>query len=229
MTRTQQMTEALERHITKSGLRVGDKLPPERELSRILGCSRETLRRALAEMEMRGELWRHVGQGTFLGARPSGHPVRDAILVQGATPLQLMQARMTIEPSVAADAAVLASPTQIAWLNHLIARGRAATTRSECEQLDAAFHRGLAEVTGNPILLGLLDYLTGVRRHAAWQREWEQTYRRLGVSTFTTFHCEQHAKVVACIAQGQGDEAATAMRQHLETIFEVMKGAGPVS
>ena len=83
--------------------------------------------------------------------------------------------------------------------------------------------------TGNPILLGLLDYLTGVRRHAAWQREWEQTYRRLGVSTFTTFHCEQHAKVVACIAQGQGDEAATAMRQHLETIFEAMKGAGPVS
>mgnify|MGYP000507130133 CR=1 FL=1 len=229
MTRTQQITEALERHITDAGLRVGDKLPPERELSRILCCSRETLRRALAEMEMRGELWRHVGQGTFLGARPSGHPVRDAILVQGATPLQLMQARMTIEPSVAADAAVLASPAQIAWLNHLIARGRAATTRSECEQLDAAFHRGLAEVTGNPILLGLLDYLTGVRRHAAWQREWEQTYRRLGVSTFTTFHCEQHAKVVACIAQGQGDEAAMAMRQHLETIFEAMKGAGPVS
>lgn len=229
MTRTQQITEALERHITDTGLRVGDKLPPERELSRTLGCSRETLRRALAEMEMRGELWRHVGQGTFLGARPSGHPVRDAILVQGATPLQLMQARMTIEPSVAADAAVLASPAQIAWLNHLIARGRAATTRSECEQMDAAFHRGLAEVTGNPILLGLLDYLTGVRRHAAWQREWEQTYRRLGVSTFTTFHCEQHAKVVACIAQGQGDEAATAMRQHLEAIFEAMKGAGPVS
>ncbi|MEC9197007.1 MAG: FCD domain-containing protein [Pseudomonadota bacterium] len=229
MTRTQQITEALECHITDTGLRVGDKLPSERELSRVLGCSRETLRRALAEMEMRGELWRHVGQGTFLGARPSGHPVRDAILVQGATPLQLMQARMTIEPSVAADAAVLASPAQIAWLNHLIARGRAAKTRSECEQLDAAFHRGLAEVTGNPILLGLLDYLTGVRRHAAWQREWEQTYRRLGVSTFTTFHCEQHAKVVACIAQGQGDEAATAMRQHLETIFEAMKGAGPVS
>lgn len=229
MTRTQQITEALERHIFDAGLRVGDKLPPERELSRILGCSRETLRRALAEMEMRGALWRHVGQGTFLGARPSGHPVRDAILVQGATPLQLMQARMTIEPSVAADAAVLASPAQIAWLNHLIARGRAATTRSECEQLDAAFHRGLAEVTGNPILLGLLDYLTGVRRHAAWQREWEQTYRRLGVGTFTTFHCEQHAKVVACIAQGQGDEAAMAMRQHLETIFEAMKGAGPAS
>ncbi|SFQ75489.1 FadR/GntR family transcriptional regulator [Donghicola eburneus] len=227
--RLQQIEEALTRYLAKAGLQPGDKLPPERELSRVLGCSRETLRRALAALEIRGELWRHVGQGTFLGVRPPGHPVREAILVQGASPMQLMQARLTIEPSVASEAATLASATQVAWLKDVIARGRAATTRSECEQLDAAFHRGIAEVTGNPILLGLLDYLADVRRHAAWQREWEQTYRRLGVSTFTSLHCEQHARVVDCIARRAGDEAAIAMRLHLETIFDAMRGASFLS
>jgi DNA-binding FadR family transcriptional regulator len=227
--RTQQIVAALDRYFSETGLERGDKIPSERDLSRMLGCSRETLRRALAELERHGELWRHVGQGTFLGERPPGHPVREAILVQGASPIQLLQARMTIEPSVAAEAARLASPAQVAWLTEVIERGRAATTRSECEQLDAAFHRGIAEVTGNPILLGLLDYLAGVRRHAAWQREWEQTYRRLGVSAFTALHCDQHARVVDCIARGAGDAAATAMRLHLETIFKAMRGASPLS
>ena len=96
--RLQQIEEALTRYLAKAGLQPGDKLPPERELSGVLGCSRETLRRALAALEIRGELWRHVGQGTFLGVRPPGHPVREAILVQGASPMQLMQARLTIEP-----------------------------------------------------------------------------------------------------------------------------------
>ena len=84
----------------------------------------------------------------------------------------------------------------------------------------------VAEVTGNPILLGLLDYLAGVRRHAAWQREWEQTYRRLGVTAFTSLHSEQHSEIVASISRGSESAAFAAMRRHLETIFAAMQGAG---
>ena len=32
--------------------------------------SRGDLRKALAILEAQGELWRHVGKGTFVGARP---------------------------------------------------------------------------------------------------------------------------------------------------------------
>lgn len=224
-TRTQEILQALHRDLGARGIATGDRLPPERDLARQLGCSRDTLRKALAEMERAGDLWRHVGQGTFYGPRPFGHPVREAILVQGASPLQLMQARALIEPAVAAQAAHVATAPQVAVLARLVARGRHARSRSECEQIDAAFHRGIAEVTGNPILLGLLDYLAGVRRQAAWLREWERTYRRLGVAEFSGPHTCQHQTILDAIAQHDAQTALEGMRDHLETIFTAMHAA----
>ncbi len=58
----------------------GDRLPPERVLKDLIGCSRETLRAALAALEAGGEIWRHVGQGTFRGRAPLGRPVKDTLL-----------------------------------------------------------------------------------------------------------------------------------------------------
>ncbi|NDW33389.1 FadR/GntR family transcriptional regulator [Salipiger sp. PrR007] len=216
----------LRRLVAGLATEVGARLAPERELAGQLGCSRETLRGALQVLEREGEIWRHVGQGTFCGPRPLGHPIPEQIIVQGASPMQLMQARQTIEPSVAAEAARLATAEQAAHLADLARRGRSARTRPESEQLDAAFHRGIAEVTGNPILLGLLDYLAGVRRHAAWQREWELTYRKLGVSEFTQRHTAQHEAIAAAISLRDPDRAAAAMQAHLDTISTAMRGAG---
>jgi GntR family transcriptional regulator len=44
----------------------GDRLPPERELSRRYGCSLITIRRALDELSREGRLQRHQGRGTFV-------------------------------------------------------------------------------------------------------------------------------------------------------------------
>lgn len=92
----------------------GDRLPAERMLAMRLGCSRETLRKGLATLEREGEIWRHVGQGTFRGARPRHLPVRDMLLVEGATPPDLMRARILLEPQVAAEAARRAEAPDIA-------------------------------------------------------------------------------------------------------------------
>ncbi|WP_164125975.1 GntR family transcriptional regulator, partial [Stenotrophomonas maltophilia] len=42
------------------------RLPPERDLAAVLDVSRAELRKALAALEAEGQLWRHVGKGTFL-------------------------------------------------------------------------------------------------------------------------------------------------------------------
>ncbi len=48
----------------------GTRLPPERELCRVLDISRATLRQALAELEQRGFITRHQGRGTFVTRPP---------------------------------------------------------------------------------------------------------------------------------------------------------------
>ena len=92
----------------------GERLPAERDLAERLGCSRQTLRSCLSTLEKDGEIWRRVGQGTFRGSRPRHLPVRDTLLIEGATPPDVMQARMLLEPMVAAEAARLADVSSVA-------------------------------------------------------------------------------------------------------------------
>jgi GntR family transcriptional regulator len=47
-------------------LKPGDRLPPERELSEILGVNRLTLRRGLQKLELQGLLNRRQGAGTYV-------------------------------------------------------------------------------------------------------------------------------------------------------------------
>ena len=196
----------------------GDRIPPERELRQLLGCSRETLRACYATLEQEGEVWRHVGQGTFRGHRPVHMPVRETLLVEGATPPDLMRARLLLEPQVAAEAALHADAADISHLRQKVAEGRAARDRAACEQADDAFHRAIAETSRNPVLIGFLVYLSGARRRVAWQREWDRTYRRIAADEFQTLHSDQHDRVVDAIEVGESDAAAVAMKDHLKTI-----------
>ncbi|WP_112323027.1 FadR/GntR family transcriptional regulator [Oceanibium sediminis] len=204
----------------------GDRLPAERDLSQRLDCSRQTLRNALAALERDGELWRHVGQGTFRGPRPRHLPLRETVLLEGVTPPDLMRARMLVEPQVAAEAARRADPPDVAYLRRKVADGHAAPDSAACEQADDAFHRALAQTAGNPVLIGLLDYLSGTRRRAAWQRGWYRTYRRLGADEFRTGHSDQHGDIVDAIAAADPDAAFAAMARHLAVIEAAMRGEG---
>ena len=184
---------------------VGDKLPAERQLATEIRCSRETLRAGLAVLQAEGELWRHVGQGTFRGSRPIGKPVRDIILLEATTPMDLMEARVLLEPPVSATAALRRADDDIVLLNQRVDACQKAQDRSACERADDAFHQTIAHVARNPVLIALLRYFSGARYRPVWQREWDRTYRRLGVTEFTRTHSEQHRIIVSKAMLVAGD------------------------
>ncbi|MAM39871.1 MAG: FadR/GntR family transcriptional regulator [Paracoccus sp. (in: a-proteobacteria)] len=207
-------------------LEPGARLPAERDLSRQLGCSRQTLRTCLSALEKDGAIWRHVGQGTFRGPRPRYLPLRDLLLIEGATPPDVMRARMLLEPMVASEAARHAVANDIALLRQKVRQGRQAPDRAACEQADDAFHQALANISRNPVLVGFLGYLSGVRRRVAWQRAWERTYRRIGVEAFRTIHSDQHDRIVDAVERHDTSGASAAMAIHLETVSLDMGATG---
>lgn len=200
----------------------GDRLPTERRLADMIGCSRETLRTALATLESEGIIWRHVGQGTFRGRSPVGQPVRDKILLEATTPIDLMDARCLLEPSVASAAANRCEKDDIDHLRRRVLEGRTARDRAACERADDAFHQSVAQVTRNPVLIALLHHFSNTRCRVVWQREWDRTYRRVGVDEFRQLHSDQHHAIVEAIARRDGPAAHREMVQHLHSVRQAM-------
>lgn len=204
---------------------IGDKLPSERELASRLSCSRETLRRALSVLEAENEVWRHVGQGTFRGPRPGAAPLKGTLFVQVTSVEEFVNARYLMEPVIAAEAARRATPPDILRLNSCVTAGRSSRDRFECQKADDVFHRTIAEVAKNPILLSVLTFLSEARRRSVWQTQWEKTYRHLGIEEFTEQHSDQHQRIVTAIARRKPEEAEAAMRAHLGTIIVAFQTA----
>jgi len=149
---------------------VETRLPPERKLVDMLGSNRPALRKALAVLEAEGQIWRHVGKGTFAGARPANSLGDIAAIARKTNPGEVMRTRALIEPEVAALAALTATPEHVAEMRLCLQRSRLAATWRQYETWDNRLHRAIGEATQNFLLLSLLDTLNAVRRTVTWGR-----------------------------------------------------------
>ncbi|WP_223423139.1 FadR/GntR family transcriptional regulator [Tateyamaria pelophila] len=201
--------------IEDGGYKPGDRLDSERELIVRLDVTRARLRKALDTLEHEGAIWRHVGKGTFIASpRVMSGPGNLAILSQQVTPVQLMRARLSLEPEIAREAALNASQEAVRQLRESRDRAMSATTWDAYEAQDDNFHRALAEATENVLLLSLFDHLNAVRRAVAWN-----TVMRSSTSPARTHSSfAEHDAIVAAVEGRNPTEAHAAMRTHLGSV-----------
>jgi DNA-binding FadR family transcriptional regulator len=204
----------LQAYLAQHDLPANSRLPPERELCAALGISRGELRKALAVLEEHGELWRHVGKGTFTGARPVEEPSDIAAIARATNPREVMRARLVIEPLLAREAALNATGSDIAELQLCLKGAREAETWRRYETWDNRLHRTVAEAARNTVLVALFDTLNAVRRAVVWGRLRENTQRP--PADHHSF--AEHDAIVAAIAERDLNGAETAMRRHLQTV-----------
>ncbi len=195
------------------------RLPPERELAERLGVKRTELRRSLAVLEREGQLWRHVGKGTFVGPRPP-RLIDISEIAHRSTPFQVMRARIGLEPELARLAAINATSTEITLLVELNAACRNAQTWREYEAYNARFHHQIAEAAHNPVLLALLEMLNSVRRAVTWGRP------RPGIDRPPEDHHSfaDHDRIVDSISHRESALAVDAMRRHLQNVEDRLVG-----
>ncbi len=199
----------------------GDRLPAERQLMASLGITRNALRKSLDTLEREGAIWRHVGKGTFITATENSDTLpKLADLSHQVTPVQMMRARLSIEPAIAREAAANASAEAVNRIQAARNRSVNAASWDAYEENDDAFHRSLAEATGNILLVSMFDYLNQVRRAVAWRKVVRQTDRP--PQNHPSF--AEHDLVFAAIEERDPVAAHSAMRAHLNSVSNRLFG-----
>lgn len=212
--------EALRR--LRDWLRAGEfgpdgRLPPERALAPRLGVSRAELRSALAVVTGEGTLTRHVGRGTFLTDPPAPAAVRADpgdgrnAAADAASPRAVLEARLALEPGLAALAVLNATGRDLETLAAARRDVEAAPTWPAYDAADRRFHRAIAAAAGNAVLLRLHDVLAETSRRLDWGRLGERAARPAAEHPS---HAE-HEAIVTAIAARDRHAATDALRHHL--------------
>jgi DNA-binding FadR family transcriptional regulator len=189
----------------------GTRLPSERDLARRFKVNRNTLRKALATLEAEGLIWRHIGRGTFVGARPARSGLEVEQLTRSASPMEIVEARMTVEPQLARLAAARASLEEIEEMQLCVRRGASAEDIPTFERWDSPLHRAIAKASHNRLLLMLFEALDTTRDGPAWGRAKEATLTAAAKRQYLG----EHEGIVQAILDRDGSTAERRMRDHL--------------
>jgi GntR family transcriptional repressor for pyruvate dehydrogenase complex len=220
---TEQVIEHIRRSIAERALRPGDRLPPERELAAQLGISRATLRTGIGYLAAIGILRIRTGVGTF-GA--DGPPEIGSLSFQmmramhGFDTRQMFEARMLLECDLVALAAERGQPSDITAISEEVTE-MYATSGSPDQFLihDVLFHRAIARGSGNPILAGLMETISG----ALYEERRRSMQQRVNLRELADVHCE----IYRAVRNRDAARASQLMKEHLETAAFAGQRAAP--
>ncbi|MQY28076.1 hypothetical protein NRB56_36590 [Nocardia sp. RB56] len=187
--------ESIKQRIVGVELRPGQRLV-ERDLAAELHVSRIPLREALRVLAADGLVLLVPGKGALV-APFTPADVRD-----------LFDVRESLESLAARLAASNATPASIEPLSALLVQARAATASGDAQRIagaNAAFHAGIIDLAGNPLLHTLM-------RPLAARTEW---LFRLTAARDAAEQCTEHEALFSLIAAGATEAAAASAFAHI--------------
>lgn len=227
---SEQIAKEIRMYIEREGLRPGDRIGTEHELSREFGVSRPTLREGLRRLAGSHLIRVQKGRagGVFVDNTPNagiGRHVSESIAAmlecESVTLCELLEARMLLEVPLAGLAAERADEASIDALIEAIddARGRD-PAGDEFRLADARFHRTIAVMAGNDLLLTFTSWILDVLQPSLVEH--------LGSSIDEELIIGQHQAIMRAIRRHQRTGAERAMRQHIEYMSELLRSVdGP--
>jgi GntR family transcriptional repressor for pyruvate dehydrogenase complex len=199
------------RLIADGSLSPGDRLPPERELAERLNVSRSSLREALKVLEIMGVISQRVGSGTRLkpaAATTLAEPLQFLLLLQDIKFDEVMEARLIVEPELAARAAIRRTTEDLEALDRAVARMKASAADADTfVASDLEFHQAIYDASGNRVCALLFAVV-----HQSLQE-----LVRLTSALVEPGHTIQfHRRILTAIKRQNAEDARLRMQEHLE-------------
>ena len=202
----------LKRAIETGAYSEGDRLPPERQLAITFDAARSTVRRALDQLERAGLVSRRLGSGTFVGSTLA-NGLRGADLVDRISPLQLIEARLAVEPFTTRLAVLHATRQNLDDMEATLAHADASThDKDSFSKWDCEYHLLIARASANPLLLNVYRQITHVRLHAQWDAMKEKILTPEVIAGYN----RQHRSIYEALHERDAQLAQALITEHLE-------------
>lgn len=203
--------------IMRGDVRLGDRLPPERELAETLGVSRTAVREAVQLFSALGVVRSGVGSGphsgTIVVAEPSvalGVALELHVATGHIAAVHIVQMRVLLEEWAARSASLELLDVDAASAL-IAAMSEPELSVQEFLRLDASFHVTLASASSNPLLTALMDGLResiseSTLRQSAELPDWPGTSARLH---------REHRDIFDAYRTGDREGAANRLHAHI--------------
>jgi GntR family transcriptional regulator, transcriptional repressor for pyruvate dehydrogenase complex len=196
----------------------GDRLPAITAMATQFGVGAPTLREALRKLEAVGVVDIRHGSGVYVAAEHGSMLLTNPVFAAPASKkllVDLIEARIPIEIQSATHAARNATEQQIAEMQRLLDRASAnLDDAAVLNETNLAFHREIANASGNTVIAQLLEVLSNLFREE----------QRLIIDIHGSRRDDHAEHAAICDALGRRREklAGERMKAHLEGVRDVL-------
>ncbi|QHI98765.1 GntR family transcriptional regulator [Xylophilus rhododendri] len=221
----EQIADAIRSGIVSGAFPGGSRLPSERELALRFGVSRPAVREAIGALQNEGHVLTRHGSGTYVttaadaGAPPDDQappaPPRDADI----SPSSILDVRMLIEPAIARLAArhKARDPLAERYLQQMsdVQDIGDPAQQAAWNTADSMFHRQLAVMTRDALVVKIADEIAKSMDQPLWQR-----LRDDGIydAQRIQLYVAEHRLIYEAVVSGDGDAAAFYIEGHLKRV-----------
>ena len=208
--------------ILAGDLKPGDKLGSEKELISQFGVSKGTLREALRVLEAMGlvEIRKGLSGGVFIAEvdmKTTIHSIINFLHFKAVSIKDITMLRFFVEPFIVRLAAANITEEDInklkAMISNEIGEPRNNANKGEIKK-GISFHRYLARLTHNPILILIMDFVDNLLTDMKSQLDLgDEFYKKVKTS---------HRRVLECLSSGDADGAEKEIILDLLTVGKAM-------
>lgn len=211
-----QVVEKVKKMIASGELPQGSALPAERQLIEDLNVSRSSLREGFRILEMMGFIESIPGKGRFVRKSRGEGSQSGRVPLQDEAILELVEARLVLEPAIAVEAAKHASPSDLTRIRRILTKtGKDVESLEHRAQCDYDFHLVLAESTHNFIFVNIVKMTFNLILATH-----ERIYTLLDDKEI---FLREHEEVYDAIVVRDLERVARLMKAHVQRVYKTLQ------
>ncbi len=211
--------EQVQNMIINGDLKIGDRLPSERELAEQMGASRTSIREAIRSLEILGIVESRQGEGNFISNYKGTNwlePISLMFKLNNGTFEDILEIRDIIEGEAARLAALRITPEQKVELEEILIRLKAADTEEALSQVDRAFHLIISDASHNMLISTMMRAITSILQNFI-----EEARNAISVwANDPELLLKQHIAIAEAILDGRSEAAANDMHEHFHMVVQ---------